>query len=426
MYYGAAASQAQAYTDLGIVHVQAYSLGEPSASTDGTPNTAMLGFSGIGGTPLSFPPPPPPPALTVDGTTLPDGQVQLPYDDTLSATGGTPPYNWSVVGGSLPPGLGLSSDGDLSGTPTSSGTWQFTAGVGDAANGFATGTFVVSIDQSFATPGGVVIKSGNIGMGIVQWGNLNVPDQAPSAQGTTTYGLRYLPTGNEFTGPGCPCEGWGVADQSSLVTGYADQDTGTDGLSLISFTSTPTTAISKVAVGSMFDVTNFYAPAKGHPDLYRDKITIKNVSGASSGDVLYRLVVDWDMEPTAFNELVTIQGAGNSPALVRTTNDGFDDANPLSPSDDIGATGNFIRFGPEDQGAQFDFDFGSMAPGASITFTEYWGAAPTEAAAYADLAAVGVQAYSLGEPSSSSDGSPNTAILGFSGIGGSNLSFPPA
>ena len=61
------------------------------------------------------------------------------------------------------------------------------------------------------SPAGTVIQSGNVGMGIVQWGDLNVPGQAPSSQGTKTYGLRYLPTGNEFTGPGCPCEGVGAS-----------------------------------------------------------------------------------------------------------------------------------------------------------------------------------------------------------------------
>jgi hypothetical protein len=36
----------------------------------------------------------------------------------LQAVGGAPPYRWVLVGGSLPPGLSLSSTGVLSGTPT--------------------------------------------------------------------------------------------------------------------------------------------------------------------------------------------------------------------------------------------------------------------------------------------------------------------
>jgi Subtilase family len=273
--------------------------------------------------------------------------------------------------------------------------------------------------------GDAIIKSGNVGMGIAQWGDLNVPGQAPSAQGTTTYGLRYLPTNNEFTGPGCPCEGWGVADTVTGVDGYADESTGDAGQTLVSFRHTATTATSTVTIGSAIQATNAYSPVTGVPDLFQDQVVIKNISDAGLANVVYRRLVDWDMEPTAFDEYVTVEGFGNSPALVATTNDGFDSADPLSPSDNIGATGNFILFGPKDQGAQFDFDFGKLAAGAELTFTEYYGAAASQAQAYTDLAKVKVEAYSLGEPSSSTDGTPNTAMLGFADIGGTPLTFPP-
>lgn len=273
--------------------------------------------------------------------------------------------------------------------------------------------------------GAAVIFSGNVGLGINSPGDLNVPNEPPSAgTGTTNYGLRYLPDNDEFAGPGCPCEGWGVADESTGADGYADESTGSSGLNVKKFSYTPDSAISEVAIGSTFDVTNDYTPVAGTPDLFQDAVTIKNISGVRLANVLYRRLVDWDMEPTAFDEYVTIQGMGNSPYLAATTNDGFDSADPLSASDNLGATGNFTMNGPEDQGAQFDFDFGEFGVGRSVHFTEYYGAAPDEAQAASDLMSVGVQAYSLGEPSLDLSGDPNTAMLGFAGISGSALTIP--
>src|SRR5207244_7346892 len=56
----------------------------------------------------------------------PAGRVGLPYLVQLTTTGGQPPYTWSVTSGSLPPGLGLSSDGTISATPTNTGVYNFT------------------------------------------------------------------------------------------------------------------------------------------------------------------------------------------------------------------------------------------------------------------------------------------------------------
>jgi glucose/arabinose dehydrogenase/PKD repeat protein len=67
----------------------------------------------------------PPPSITT--TALPSGVVGEPYTATLSASGGTPPYTWSVAGGTLPAGLTLdASTGAISGTPTSAGTANVT------------------------------------------------------------------------------------------------------------------------------------------------------------------------------------------------------------------------------------------------------------------------------------------------------------
>lgn len=67
------------------------------------------------------------PAITVNPPTLPSGEDGVPYSETISATGGAPPYTFSVTAGALPPGLSLdSATGELSGTPTSPGTFTFT------------------------------------------------------------------------------------------------------------------------------------------------------------------------------------------------------------------------------------------------------------------------------------------------------------
>ena len=72
------------------------------------------------------------PAITVLPAALPPGSVSVPYAQSLTAGGGVAPYTFAVTAGALPAGLSLSAAGSLSGTPTTSGTFTFTAGVTDA------------------------------------------------------------------------------------------------------------------------------------------------------------------------------------------------------------------------------------------------------------------------------------------------------
>jgi hypothetical protein len=63
----------------------------------------------------------------------------------LNATGGTPSYTWSLVAGSLPAGLTLSSSGILRGTTNATGTFNFTIGVTDSAQQNAQKAFTLTI-----------------------------------------------------------------------------------------------------------------------------------------------------------------------------------------------------------------------------------------------------------------------------------------
>ncbi len=64
---------------------------------------------------------------------LADGRTGEVYSQTLAITGGTLPYTFSIPAGSLPPGLALNSlTGEISGTPTTTGRYDFTVSVSDA------------------------------------------------------------------------------------------------------------------------------------------------------------------------------------------------------------------------------------------------------------------------------------------------------
>jgi outer membrane autotransporter protein len=91
------------------------------------------------------------PTITLAPPTLPSGSTNVPYSQTITASGGTAPYTFAVTSGTLPSGLALSTQGVLSGTPKSVGTSTFTVTATDSPGRSGSQSYALSISNVTGT-----------------------------------------------------------------------------------------------------------------------------------------------------------------------------------------------------------------------------------------------------------------------------------
>ena len=132
------------------------------------------------------------PAITVNPATLPNGTMGTLYDQTVSGSGGTAPYTFAVTSGSLPTGLTLDSNtGQITGTPTALGTFNFDITATDNFGCTGTTSYSVTIDCPAITVLPATLPNGTVGA---------LYDQTVSGSGSTapyTFAVTSgsLPTG---------------------------------------------------------------------------------------------------------------------------------------------------------------------------------------------------------------------------------------
>ena len=79
---------------------------------------------------------------------VPAGTTGTSYSHTFTASGGSGPYSYSLGEGSLPPGLSLATNGNLSGIPTTAGVFGFTVRATDSNGCAGVPSFLLAINNA--------------------------------------------------------------------------------------------------------------------------------------------------------------------------------------------------------------------------------------------------------------------------------------
>lgn len=282
-----------------------------------------------------------PSGLNIVSGSLPSGMTATSYSASLNASGGVPPYTWSVINGQLPAGLTLDAQtGLISGIPILLGTSTFLvqvqdSSVGPGAPATATLLFHIAItagatssnslitgNYSFLFSGfdanGTVAIAGNFsadGKGSVSGGQEDINRVTGVAVGATLTGTYSVGTDGRGTMQLIATNGGGTVftsnyllalDSAGNIHVIEDETTPTNGVGI-----THGSGIMKVSVGT-FTATNF------------------------SGNYAFEFAgQDFLTEPAVLAGVLTPDG---SQAFRSGTAD-FNDGGVYSPS--ISLTGNF-------------------------------------------------------------------------------------
>jgi hypothetical protein len=147
----------------------------------------------------------PPPSLTITTpSTLAPGTVGQSYSYQLQAAYGTPPYKWSLVSGTMPPGLNPpTSSGIITGTPTAVGSSTFNIEVTDSA-----------------TPNPATYPPNGLGFAVT----INVTEANVNPQLNGNYA--FLVSGYDGSGKSFMTAGSFLADSGSITDGLMDTNDG--------------------------------------------------------------------------------------------------------------------------------------------------------------------------------------------------------
>ncbi len=156
---------------------------------------------------------------SISTTSLPSGVVSGIYSQTLTATGGSGPYTWSVASGHLPVGLALDpGSGTISGTPVSAGTQPVTFEATDADGSPATVSLSLAIARATTTVSGSADPDhGSFGTDVTLSATVASPGSVPTGPVTFTQGGHQVCTATLSSGT-ASCQSDALPVGSDTVT----------------------------------------------------------------------------------------------------------------------------------------------------------------------------------------------------------------
>ncbi|MBI4355219.1 MAG: hypothetical protein HY597_02040 [Candidatus Omnitrophica bacterium] len=145
-----------------------------------------------------------PSVLRVATVSVPPGVVGEPYRFRLLAEGGTPPYQWSLATGTLPPELVLSTDGQMAGTPIADGETTVTVQVTDMLQQSASQRLTLRIEGAAGQPVTGLIAAPSDSKAGLAWQNPSLAGYAETAvvRGTDHHPAHRLDGIEVYTGTG--------------------------------------------------------------------------------------------------------------------------------------------------------------------------------------------------------------------------------
>ncbi len=210
------------------------------------------------------------PAITLNGVA---GEA---YSYELLPAFGQRPYTWSVVSGTLPTGLTLTSTGVLEGTPGETGDFNMRLKVTDAANATAEKDFTLTIEAESAPE----IQFESLDLGTFQAGEyINIPLTATGGNGQLLWDFSDLRNSQTFykglrmTGDGVMVGAIGLQGDHELKVTVKDADFTSPESDTVTFTITITDPLpDAIDIGKLPDdfLTPLWQVRKEHGNGWED------------------------------------------------------------------------------------------------------------------------------------------------------------